>query len=90
MNATPTLMSEAIEPTLFDSLARLVPPDRIRRDVLQDERAGYGEQILAMLSRELIVEFSRSLDATNLSRMMKFVKSFPDEEIVAILSQQLS
>ena len=64
--------------------------DRIRRDVLQNERARYGQQILASLSQELIVEFGRGFDATNLSRMMKFVESFPDEEIVATLSQQLS
>jgi hypothetical protein len=64
--------------------------DRIRRDVLQNERARYGEQILATLSQELIAEFGRGFDATNLSRMMKFVESFPDEEIVATLSQQLS
>jgi hypothetical protein len=64
--------------------------DRIRRDVLQNERARYGEQILATLSQELITEFGRGFDATNLSRMMKFVESFPEEEIVATLSQQLS
>jgi hypothetical protein len=38
----------------------------------------------------LIAEFGRGFDATNLTRMMKFVESFPDEEIVATLSQQLS
>ncbi len=64
--------------------------DRIRRDVLQNERARYGQQILATLSQELIAEFGRGFDATNLTRMMKFVESFPDEEIVATLSQQLS
>jgi predicted nuclease of restriction endonuclease-like (RecB) superfamily len=58
--------------------------------VLQNERAGYGAQILATLSQELIAEFGRGFDATNLTRMMKFVESFPDEEIVATLSQQLS
>jgi predicted nuclease of restriction endonuclease-like (RecB) superfamily len=46
--------------------------DRIRRDVLQNERARYGEQILATLSQELIAEFGRGFDATNLTRMMKF------------------
>ena len=64
--------------------------DRIRRDVLQNERAWYGEQILATLSQELIAEFGRGFDATNLTRMMKFAEAFSDEEIVATLSQQLS
>lgn len=64
--------------------------ERIRRDVLQNERARYGEQILATLSQELTAEFGRGFDATNLTRMMKFAESFPEEEIVATLSQQLS
>jgi predicted nuclease of restriction endonuclease-like (RecB) superfamily len=38
----------------------------------------------------MIAEFGRGFDATNLTCMMKFVESFPDEEIVATLSQQLS
>jgi hypothetical protein len=62
--------------------------DRIRRDVLQSERARYGEQILATLSQELITEFGRGFDATNLTRMMKFAEAFPDEEIVATLSRR--
>jgi hypothetical protein len=51
--------------------------DRIRRDVLQNERARYGEQILATLSQELIAEIGRGFDATNLTRIMKFAESFP-------------
>jgi hypothetical protein len=44
--------------------------DRIRRDVLQNERAQYGQQILATPSQELIAEICRGFDATNLTRMM--------------------
>jgi len=40
--------------------------------------------------KKLIAEFGRGFDATNLTRMMKFAKAFPYEEIVATLSQQLS
>lgn len=64
--------------------------DRVRREILQNERARYGEQILATLSQELVAEFGRGFDLTNLTRMMKFAESFPDEQIVATLSQQLS
>jgi hypothetical protein len=35
-------------------------------------------------------EFGRGFDVTNLTRMMKFVEAFPDEKIVASLSQQLN
>jgi predicted nuclease of restriction endonuclease-like (RecB) superfamily len=64
--------------------------NRILRDVLGNERAAYGQQILATLSQELVTEFGRGYEATNLSRMLKFAEAFPDEGIVATLSQQLS
>jgi predicted nuclease of restriction endonuclease-like (RecB) superfamily len=64
--------------------------ERIRREVLGSERAGYGEQIVATLSHELTTEFGRGFERTNLTRMMKFAAAFPQEEIVATLSHQLS
>ncbi len=57
---------------------------------LETTRAGYGQQILATLSQELVAEFGRGFDVTNLTRMMKFAEAFPEEGIVATLSQQLS
>lgn len=64
--------------------------DRIGRSVLGSDRAGYGERILATLSQELTERFGRGFEQTNLSRMVKFAMAFPDKEIVATLSQQLS
>jgi predicted nuclease of restriction endonuclease-like (RecB) superfamily len=64
--------------------------DRIRRGILGNERAGYGERILATLSQELTGEFGRGFELTNLTRMMRFAEAFPEEQIVASLSQQLS
>src|ERR1017187_3939171 len=64
--------------------------DRIRREVLGSERAGYGEQIVATLSHQLAAEFGRGFERTNLTRMMKFAEAFPDEAIVATLWRQLS
>ena len=64
--------------------------DRIHRSVLKSERAGYGERILATLSQELSVEFGRGFEVSNLARMVKFAEAFPDENIVATLSPQLS
>ena len=40
--------------------------DRIRREVLGNQRAGYGEDIYATLSRELAVEFGRWFETTKL------------------------
>jgi predicted nuclease of restriction endonuclease-like (RecB) superfamily len=63
---------------------------RIRDDVLHEQRAEYGEEIVATLSQQLAAEYGRGFDRTNLSRMVKLVDHFPDEAIVATLSQQLS
>lgn len=64
--------------------------DRIRREVLGSERAGYGEQIVATLSHRLVAEFGRGFERTNLTRMLKFAVAFLDPEIVATLSHQLN
>lgn len=47
-------------------------------------------QIVAPLSRQLVSEFGRGFADKNLRRMMQFAEAFPDEEIVATLSRQLS
>ena len=64
--------------------------DRIRREILGNERAGYGEQILVTLSRELVAEFGRGYSEKNLRRMVQFAEAFPAEGIVVTLSRQLS
>ena len=64
--------------------------ERVRREVLQGERAGYGEQIVATLSRQLSVEFGRSFSEKNMRHMVRFVEAFADEAIVSTLSRQLA
>lgn len=63
---------------------------RIHDDVLQGERAGYGDQIVATLSRQLSLEYGRSFSEKNLRHMMRFAESFPSDEIVSTLSRQLA
>lgn len=63
---------------------------RLHQEVLGSERAAYGEQIVATLSRQLLTEFGRGFADKNLRRMMQFAEAFPDEVIVATLSRQLS
>jgi hypothetical protein len=58
---------------------------RIRHEVLGAGRAAYGEQIVATVSRQLVVEFGRGFEDKNLRRMMQFAEAFPDEGIVATL-----
>lgn len=62
--------------------------NRIRQNILGSQRAAYGERIVATLSQELAGEFGRGFEVTNLARMVKFAEAFPDETIVATLSQQ--
>ena len=63
---------------------------RIRQDILREKRAGYGEEIVATLSRQLTAEFGRGYMEKGLRRMIQFAESFPDGEIVAALSRELS
>ncbi|MCY4211558.1 MAG: DUF1016 N-terminal domain-containing protein, partial [Gammaproteobacteria bacterium] len=63
---------------------------RIQMEVLQHTRAEYGQEILATLSQELSAEFGRGYSYSALTRMVKFAEVFPEGEIVATLSQQLS
>ena len=63
---------------------------RIREEVLGLERADYGEQIVATLSRQLVAEYGRGFTEKNLRRMVQFAEAFPDEPIVATLWRQLS
>ncbi len=63
---------------------------RINTEILKGERADYGKQIVVSLSRQLVKEFGNSFTEKNLRRMVQFNQNFPDIEIVATLSQQLS
>ena len=63
--------------------------ERIRREVLQEARAEYGEEILPTLSAKLEPFYGKGFGARNLARMIKFAEVFPDEPIVVTLSRQL-
>lgn len=62
---------------------------RIRREILREKRAAYGEEIVHALSAQLSVEFGRGFEEKNLRRMVQFAEVFPDEQIVAALRRQL-
>ena len=63
---------------------------RIRDDILGQARAGYGEQIVATLARQLAAEFGRGFEEKNLRRMLQFAEVFPEEAIVVSLARHLS
>jgi len=61
---------------------------RIRRDVLGQERAAYGERIVSTLSALLVPEYGEGFGRRNLYRMLRFAEVFPEEQIVSTLSAQ--
>lgn len=64
--------------------------ERINREVLGNERAEYGKQIIATLSQQLQMEFGdKGFEKSSITRMMKFARLFPNYQIVATLSRQL-
>jgi predicted nuclease of restriction endonuclease-like (RecB) superfamily len=63
---------------------------RIRSEVLQGERAAYGEQIVMTLAGQLETDYGRGFSAKNLRHMLRFAEAFPDEQIVSAARRQLS
>jgi predicted nuclease of restriction endonuclease-like (RecB) superfamily len=63
---------------------------RLRTEVLGGQRASYGEEMVATVSRQLTAEYGRSFSAKSLRHMMRFAEVFPDLEIVSTLSRQLA
>jgi len=65
--------------------------ERINRDVLGNQRAEYGKQIVSTVSRQLQEEYgTKGFDEKNIRRMMQFAQIMPDVQIVVTLSRQLS
>jgi len=62
---------------------------RIRRDILREKRAEYGERIVAALGRQLEREFGRGFTRRNMFNMVRFAEVFPNAKIVDALSAQL-
>lgn len=64
--------------------------ERINRDVLGNQRAEYGKQIVATISEQLKAEYGeKGFDEKSIRRMMQFAQLFPDLQIVAPLVRQL-
>ncbi|MEN9780211.1 MAG: hypothetical protein RL014_1359 [Pseudomonadota bacterium] len=63
---------------------------RVQREVLKNERAEYGEQIVSTLSTQLVAEYGQAFGPRSLRRMMQFADVFPNEKIVSALAPTLS
>lgn len=63
---------------------------RINEEVLGNQRAEYGRQIVSTLSTQLTEEYGKGFNEKSLRRMMLFAELFPDFQIVSTLSRHLS
>ncbi len=64
--------------------------NRIFSNILNNKRAEYGKQIVATLSRDLVIQFGRNYEEKNLRRMIQFAETYPNFENVVTLSRHLS
>ena len=64
--------------------------DRIRREVLGEDRAEYGKKVIKALSDLLTAEYGRGFSSKSLLHMIRLVEVFPDHQIVSTLSRQLA
>ncbi len=63
---------------------------RINDEILTDKRAEYGNQIIDSVSVQLSLQFGKGYSRSALFRMVRFAKLYPDSQIVATVSRQLS
>lgn len=63
---------------------------RINEEILQEDRAEYGEMVIVSLAQQLSLLYGKGYSRPNLFRMIKFAKQYPDKNIVSTLSRQLS
>lgn len=63
---------------------------RINEEILANDRANYGEEIINSIAIELAAQFGKGYSRAALFRMVRFAKMYPDKDIVSTLSRQLS
>ena len=56
---------------------------RLGVELLQKERAPYGQEIVSAVSRELTLAYGKGFTDRNLWHMKRFAEAFPDEQIVS-------
>jgi predicted nuclease of restriction endonuclease-like (RecB) superfamily len=62
----------------------------IQNEVLKGERAEYGKQIIASLSKQLTQAYGRGWSEKQLRHCLHFADTFPNEQIVSTLRRELS
>ena len=63
---------------------------RIQEEVLKNERAEYGKQIVTTVSLQLAEKYGRNFEEKNVRRMIRFAQEFSDYNILPPLVAKLS
>ena len=64
--------------------------ERIHREILGGQRAGYGDEVVAALARQLSAEYGRGWSARQLRLCIRFAQTYPEAQIVHTLCAKLS
>ena len=65
--------------------------ERINREVLGNQRAEYGKQIVSTVATQLQADYGKKgFEIRNIRRMMQFAVLFPQEQIVSQAATQLT
>jgi predicted nuclease of restriction endonuclease-like (RecB) superfamily len=64
--------------------------EELKREILKDERATYGQEVIQKISNRLTLEYGKGYSKASLLRMIQVYNYFSDKQIVATLSRQLS
>jgi predicted nuclease of restriction endonuclease-like (RecB) superfamily len=63
---------------------------RINEEILQNNRAEYGKQVVLTIAEKLTAKYGRNFEQKNLRRMMQFANVIKEYEIVEPLARQLT
>lgn len=64
--------------------------DRIKKEILKNQKPEYGKKVIKELSKKLIANYGRGYSYSNLYRMLQLNECFSDYKIFATMSQKLS
>ena len=64
--------------------------NRVRKEILKEERAEYGRSIVASVARQLTLNYGKGFSEKSLRRMIQFGEAFTDEQTIISLARQLT
>lgn len=63
---------------------------RLKEEVLNNQRATYGQEVVASVAYNLSQEYGKGFTRVSLIRMIQFYEAFPDPQISSTVSNQLT